>query len=115
MLTLIAFIYGIIVSYMQLYDGFCIKELNLNSRQNLQIDLLINDTKYAINEACSNTFINSSGKTKGKVFQNNLLLISLKKKSDGNLCSNLTYTFAIFSLYRLSINICKTLKKYSGR
>jgi hypothetical protein len=53
MLTLIAFVYGIIVTYMQFYDGFCIKELKLNPKQNLQIDLLINNTKNIINEQCS--------------------------------------------------------------
>jgi hypothetical protein len=62
MLTLIAFIYGIIVSYIQLYDGFCIKELKLNPHENFQIDLLINDTQNVINERCSTKFIDNSGK-----------------------------------------------------
>jgi hypothetical protein len=62
MLTLIAFIYGIIVSYMQIYDGFCIKELKLNSNQNLRIDRLINDTKYVINDQCSSLYMNHSGR-----------------------------------------------------
>ncbi|CAF0961936.1 unnamed protein product [Rotaria sordida] len=60
MLTLIAFIYGITVSYMQLYDNFCIKELNLNQNQNLRINYLINDTKNVINEQCSITSINNN-------------------------------------------------------
>ncbi|CAF1488613.1 unnamed protein product [Adineta steineri] len=60
MLTLIAFIYGIIVSYIQLYDGFCIKELKLNENQNFQIDLLINDTRLVYNEQCASRFINNS-------------------------------------------------------
>jgi hypothetical protein len=55
MLTLIAFVYGIIVSYIQLYDAFCIKELNLTSNQTLQIDLLINDTKRLMNTKCSSS------------------------------------------------------------
>ncbi|CAF3809643.1 unnamed protein product [Rotaria sordida] len=55
MLTLIAFIYGIIVSYMQLYDAFCIEKLNLTNNQTLQIDLLINDTKHLINIKCTTT------------------------------------------------------------
>ncbi|CAF2566797.1 unnamed protein product [Rotaria sp. Silwood2] len=59
-LILIAFIYGITVSFMQLYDGFCIKELNLNQNQNLQIDYLINDTKNVVNEQCSITSINNT-------------------------------------------------------
>ncbi|CAF0920657.1 unnamed protein product [Rotaria sp. Silwood1] len=55
MLTLIAFIYGIIVSYMQLYDAFCIEKLNLTKTQTLQIDLLINDTKHLIHTKCTTT------------------------------------------------------------
>jgi hypothetical protein len=62
MLTLIAFVYGFIVSYMQIYGGFCIKELKLNEKQNIQIDLLINDTKNIINEQCSILSFNNSGK-----------------------------------------------------
>jgi hypothetical protein len=84
MLTLIAFIYGIIVSYMQLYDGFCIKELELNQNQNLKIDLLINDTKYVINEQCTTAFINNSGRIRRKffffLFFINLFLISYNNK-----------------------------------
>jgi len=57
MLTLIAFIYGIIVSYVQLYDAFCIKELQLTKNQTLQIDLLINDTKRLLNDKCPKTFL----------------------------------------------------------
>jgi len=55
MLTLIAFIYGISVSYVQLYDAFCIKELALNRNQTKQIDLLINDTKHLMNMKCIKT------------------------------------------------------------
>jgi hypothetical protein len=57
MLTLIAFIYGIIVSYVQLYDAFCIKELQLTKNQTLQIDLLINDTKRLLNDECPKTIL----------------------------------------------------------
>jgi hypothetical protein len=57
MLTLIAFIYGIIVSYIQLYDAFCIKELKLTQNQTLQIDLLINDTKILMNTKCTTTTV----------------------------------------------------------
>ena len=64
MLTLIAFIYGITVSYMQLYDGFCVKELELNQKQNLQVDLLINDTKYVIDEQCPMISMNNTGNRK---------------------------------------------------
>lgn len=64
MLTLIAFIYGVTVSYMQLYDGFCIKELKFNQNQSSQIDLLINDTQHVINEQCSVTSFNNTGKIK---------------------------------------------------
>ncbi|CAF2625145.1 unnamed protein product [Rotaria sp. Silwood2] len=46
MLTLIAFIYGIIISYMQLYDAFCIEKLHLTKNQTVQIDLLIDNTKH---------------------------------------------------------------------
>jgi hypothetical protein len=63
MLTLIAFIYGIIISYVQLYDAFCIKELDLTRNQTIQIDLLINNTKYLMNTKCIKTmemnFINN--------------------------------------------------------
>ena len=52
MLTLIAFIYGIIVSYVQLYDAFCIKELDLTRNQATEIDSLINNTKYLMNTKC---------------------------------------------------------------
>ena len=52
MLTLIAFIYGIVVSYVQLYDAFCIKELDLTANQTAQIDQLINNTKYMMNIDC---------------------------------------------------------------
>ena len=55
MLTLIAFVYGIIVSYIQLYDAFCIKKLDLTKNQTLQIDLLINDTKRLMNTNCIKT------------------------------------------------------------
>jgi len=68
MLTLIAFIYGIIVSYIQLYDAFCIKELKLTKNQTLQIDLLINNTKHLMNIKCTKTvltdLINNLGKNK---------------------------------------------------
>jgi hypothetical protein len=60
-LTLIAFLFGIIVSYIQLYDAFCVKELKLNETQSLQIDLLINDSKRVIDEQCATTFINNLG------------------------------------------------------
>ncbi|CAF1982484.1 unnamed protein product [Rotaria magnacalcarata] len=60
MLTLIAFIYGITVSYIQLYDGFCVKELELNQNQNLRVNLLINDAKYAIDEQCSMISMNNT-------------------------------------------------------
>ncbi|CAF5188340.1 unnamed protein product, partial [Rotaria magnacalcarata] len=55
MLTLIAFVYGIIVSYMQLYDAFCIEELNLTETQSLEIDLLINNTRSLTNTKCTTT------------------------------------------------------------
>ncbi|CAF1650265.1 unnamed protein product, partial [Didymodactylos carnosus] len=51
LLTLIAFIYGIIVSYVQLYDGFCIHNLNLNQTQLMDIDRMINQTRYR-NQKC---------------------------------------------------------------
>ncbi|CAF1135150.1 unnamed protein product [Adineta steineri] len=57
MLTLIAFIYGIIVSYIQLYDAFCIKELVLTKNQLLQIDLLINETKRSMNNKCTTNIL----------------------------------------------------------
>ena len=53
LLTLIAFIYGILVSYMQLYDGFCIEQLRLTDDQNDQINRLINETKSFLTEQCS--------------------------------------------------------------
>jgi hypothetical protein len=83
MLTLIAFVYGIIVTYMQFYDGFCIKELKLNPKQNLQIDLLINNTKNIINEQCSTAFYNNSGKMNIVLSRRrvNLSLISNEKKN----------------------------------
>lgn len=62
MLTLIAFVYGIAVSYMQLYDGFCIKRLELTKNQNSHIDFLINDTKRVIDEQCSIMSLNNTGK-----------------------------------------------------
>ncbi|CAF2845207.1 unnamed protein product [Rotaria sp. Silwood2] len=55
MLTLIAFIYGIIISYMQLYDAFCIEKLHLTKNQTVQIDLLIDNTKHMINTKCTTT------------------------------------------------------------
>ena len=61
MLTLIAFIYGIGVSYMQLYDGFCIKELKLNQSENFKIDSLINETRLVANEQCSTRLTENSG------------------------------------------------------
>ena len=67
MLTLIAFVFGIIVSYIQLYDAFCIKELNLTNNQTLQIDLLINDTKRLVITKCTATtpdLISNSGEGK---------------------------------------------------
>ena len=51
-LTLIAFIYGIIVSYTQLYGAFCVEELNLNKNQTFEIDLLIKDAKHLMNKEC---------------------------------------------------------------
>lgn len=53
MLTLIAFLFGILVSYFQLFDIFCIETLKLNDEENIQIDFLVNET-------CSTS--NSSGK-----------------------------------------------------
>jgi len=64
MLTLIAFLYGFIVSYMQFYDSFCIKELQLNSKQNADIDRLINNTKQIVNEQCTDLFTQNSGTNK---------------------------------------------------
>lgn len=55
MLTLLAFILGIIISYFQLYAAFCVKELNLNENQTLQINLLINDTQHLLNTKCTKT------------------------------------------------------------
>jgi len=55
MLTLIAFVFGIVVSYVQLYGAFCIKPLNLTTNQTLQIDLLINNTKYSMDTKCFET------------------------------------------------------------
>ncbi|CAF0830081.1 unnamed protein product [Adineta ricciae] len=52
MLTLIAFVYGIIVSYMQLYDGFCIKQLDLTKEQTNTIDTLMDDAQYAYDKQC---------------------------------------------------------------
>ena len=85
MLTLIAFVFGFIVSYMQFYDGFCIKELELNHKQDLEIDLLINNTKNIIHEQCSTGSYNNSGK------YDNLSLISneKKKKFFRRICRNL--------------------------
>ncbi|UJR38105.1 hypothetical protein I4U23_030785 [Adineta vaga] len=52
LLTLIAFIYGISVSYFQLYDAFCIKELKLTPNQTLTIDFLMNNTKRSMDTKC---------------------------------------------------------------
>lgn len=70
MLTLIAFVYGILVSYIQLYDAFCIKELKLTSNQTKQIDFLISNTQHLMNMKCvqpptlfdEKNFINNSGR-----------------------------------------------------
>lgn len=71
MLTLIAFIYGIIVSYTQLYDAFCVKELNLTKTQTLQIDLLINDTKRLLNTKCTKTIqTDFNNDFNGKILRN---------------------------------------------
>lgn len=64
MLTLIAFIYGILVSYFQLYDTFCIEELKLNVEENRQIDQLINDTRLLLDQTCPSSHpSNISGRT----------------------------------------------------
>ena len=62
-LTLIAFAYGILVSYVQLYDSFCIEELKLNSEQTSQIDSLMNDNMCICQEKCLLRFLNQSGRT----------------------------------------------------
>ena len=77
MLTIIAFIYGLIVSYMQLYDAFCIQKLNLNSNQTLQIDSLVNETQQIMNEICIRSETNHN--LTGKVFRifNRLMNVNL--------------------------------------
>ena len=62
MLTLIAFVYGILISYVQLYDAFCIKELKLTSHQSRQIDFLINDTQRLMNRKCLQSLSMSKGR-----------------------------------------------------
>ena len=63
MLTLIAFVYGILVSYMQLYNAFCIEDLRLTPNQNLQIDSLLNDTVMIVNGRCNSESIDDSSKS----------------------------------------------------
>ena len=45
LLTLIAFVYGLLVSYVQLYDTFCVEQFNLTTNQSEQIDALLDDTR----------------------------------------------------------------------
>ena len=62
LLTLIAFVYGILVSYVQLYDTFCVKELQLTANQTERIDVLLNDTRRRMDETCLKSSKNASGK-----------------------------------------------------
>jgi hypothetical protein len=66
MLTLIAFVYGILVSYMQLYDAFCIKELQLSRNQTFEIDILMNDTVNSVTGKCSLTLVVDSNDQSGR-------------------------------------------------
>ncbi|CAF1211016.1 unnamed protein product [Adineta ricciae] len=59
LLTLIAFIYGISVSYIQLYDAFCIKPLQLTESQSLTIDSLLNKS-ICMTSNSSNHSVNNS-------------------------------------------------------
>jgi hypothetical protein len=61
MLTLFAFVYGILVSYIQIYDAFCIRELALTVDQSQHIDLLINETQQITHATCRHILTNSSG------------------------------------------------------
>ncbi|UJR08179.1 hypothetical protein I4U23_012452 [Adineta vaga] len=60
MLTLIAFVYGIVISYIQLYDGFCIKKLELTTNENNVIDRLLNDANDVYDTVCSSKSMNNS-------------------------------------------------------
>ena len=104
MLTLIAFVYGFIVAYMQVYGGFCIKELKLNQNQNIQIDLLINDTKNIIKEQCSTSSFNNSGKMNRflKLKYDNLFLISNEKKKDSLNIYVIIYNSILLSTSRIT-------------
>lgn len=66
MLTLIAFVYGILVSYGQLYDAFCIKELKLTKNQTSQIDFLMNETANTMNNKCPSSLLPDSLEDSGK-------------------------------------------------
>ena len=67
MLTLIAFVYGILVSYVQLYDAFCIEELRLNGNQLGQIDSLMNTTRTLMSTRCPTSAASVAMDDEGKL------------------------------------------------
>ncbi|CAF1575091.1 unnamed protein product [Rotaria magnacalcarata] len=104
MLTLIAFVYGIIVSYMQLYDAFCIEELNLTETQSLEIDLLINNTRSLTNTKCTTTATTTTTTTTNTAIVVTDVINNFVTNTTTHVPRSVAFTSTIFSILTSTIS-----------